>query len=659
MKRILLNIYVFVTATAISIFPNSNIAHPIQRDYSRWSRINTLTEPFPTNVWWEPLAIGSDVDSNANGDWYPVTTYPYQFQFADNKLLVCVLNTSLNQNNIFQTGCQSTWFFLPREENSLYIDSFTNTSLDCAVQSPNIQYHLHIAQGMPSIHLNITYIHSNVFNMTTWPPIQSFTKEETTIYRITLTNGNQWVIFVPIGSTLWQTTYNEVAFRNGEFLRLLFVEPHWLLQTYQYPYSHLTIQTTSQSLPNGSTEYTYSPQNWKDGNFSFYALLHHVHLQTSDSCMFIPTSLISSHGNVVLAICNKPLVLTLHLPSDAINHPYHYPDIPSKYLDTLRTAFVDDVCTTLSMYVSTDCSSGVYWIGKSIHRLSLSIQLADQIGEIAIRNTLVVKLYDILISLFTQGFVYEQTWGGVVCLNDLYSVNNNYGCGWYNDHHFQYGYIIFAGAVVSEYNSTCIQKIKPYIDELVQDISKRHFNWFLGHSWATGLFASERNQESSSEAIQAYWAMYLWGKVTKQSEIKDAGQAMVLLETYTTHMYYFPLLNSLYPLPYGSRSVTGVLFDTWIWYSTFFGSNSEYIHGIHFLPYGTHHLLRYWPTYYTKEWTELQSTQTGDWKPIVYGILSQINQTTAWTECVNAKDSDFDLFSPRSIVLWFIATMGL
>jgi endo-1,3(4)-beta-glucanase len=536
----------------------------------------------------------------------------------------------------------------------------------CTIESPQIKYNIHLAQGMPFIHVNISFFTNNVFNMTTWPPIESFTSQQgiPNIYQITLTNGNQWLIFTPPNAMVWQTTYNQISFTKGTFLRLLYVEQSFYsfaVQSYPYLYSHLLVQTSVEAQINGSTKYTYGPLNWTNGNFSFFALSHHVEKmrmeRNSPSCTIFPTSLISSHGQISFAVCKKPFVFSLQFSSAAYNHPYSFPDIPPSYLNTVRASFVNDICTTLYMSISSDCSTGLYWISKSIHRLSLSIQLANQIGEIAIRNTLVVKLYNLLLSLLTQNFVYDSTWRGILCTNDMLSVDNNYGCGWYNDHHFQYGYIILAGAIVSKYNETCKLSIQPYIDGLVQDVYKRHFNWFLGHSWATGLFSGERNQESSSEAIQADWAIYLWGEVTQQTDIQNHGQAMVLLESYATHVYY-PSLNSLYSPPYGDRTITGVLFDTWTWYSTFFGSNSEYIHGIHFLPYGTHHLLKFWPMLYTQEWFELQSTQTGNWKPIVYGIWSQINQTSAWEECINAQDSDFDVFSPRSIVLWFIATMG-
>ena len=45
----------------------------------------------------------------------------------------------------------------------------------------------------------------------------------------------------------------------------------------------------------------------------------------------------------------------------------------------------------------------------------------------------------------------------------------------------------------------------------------RHKDWYQGHSWASGIarppYTNGKNQESSSEAIAAYEAIALYGKV--------------------------------------------------------------------------------------------------------------------------------------------------
>jgi endoglucanase Acf2 len=146
-------------------------------------------------------------------------------------------------------------------------------------------------------------------------------------------------------------------------------------------------------------------------------------------------------------------------------------------------------------------------------------------------------------------YVYDRSWGGLVncgcdykgmgdrgsCVNifpdcpALKDVNVDFGNGYYNDHHYHYGYHLYAAAVAAKHDP---EWGKTYFDEVllyVRDIANpspddefftqfRQKDWFLGSSWASGIVSGEnsphgRNEESSSEAISAYEAMALYGAV--------------------------------------------------------------------------------------------------------------------------------------------------
>lgn len=54
-------------------------------------------------------------------------------------------------------------------------------------------------------------------------------------------------------------------------------------------------------------------------------------------------------------------------------------------------------------------------------------------------------------------------------------------------------------------------------------VAARHQDWYLGSSWALGIptlggvpYMNGRNQESSSEAVNAYYAVALYGHVMAQ-----------------------------------------------------------------------------------------------------------------------------------------------
>ena len=149
-------------------------------------------------------------------------------------------------------------------------------------------------------------------------------------------------------------------------------------------------------------------------------------------------------------------------------------------------------------------------------------------------------------------FLYDKTWGGFVncgckykfdkghedkgnCSNTfpdcpaLASVNENFGNGFYNDHHFHYGYHIYAAAIVAKHRPDWAKKYHERILLYIRDIANpsaddKHFpmfrqkDWYLGNSWAGGLLSMElsphgREQESSSEAIAAFEGIALYGKV--------------------------------------------------------------------------------------------------------------------------------------------------
>jgi endo-1,3(4)-beta-glucanase len=99
--------------------------------------------------------------------------------------------------------------------------------------------------------------------------------------------------------------------------------------------------------------------------------------------------------------------------------------------------------------------------------------------------------------------------------------------GYYNDHHFHYGYHIYAAAAVAHFDGDWGRTHFEEVLLLIRDVANpssddaffpkfRHKDWYQGSSWASGVtqptFANGMNQESSSEAIAAYEAVALFGQ---------------------------------------------------------------------------------------------------------------------------------------------------
>eukprot|EP00435_Cladocopium_sp_Y103_P052068 s892_g16.t1 len=239
-----------------------------------------------------------------------------------------------------------------------------------------------------------------------------------------------------------------------------------------------------------------------------------------------------------------------------------------------------------------------YFSGKLLARLARLVAIAhelDQSNE-AFFEEMLSQLADSMEKWLEKGaktpFIYDKSWGGLVscgcnyddcwgscapkCTNDvsqpascpaLHQAGQNFGNGFYNDHHFHYGYFIYSAAVPrlprsirylcrisseGEYgmNSDWERHWRPQILTLIRDYANpssadskfplaRHKDWFMGFSWAGGIKFEPlgRNQESVSEAINSYYAIACYGTVIANRGDQD-------IKTWRTFGGVNPLLRA-------------------------------------------------------------------------------------------------------------------
>ena len=146
---------------------------------------------------------------------------------------------------------------------------------------------------------------------------------------------------------------------------------------------------------------------------------------------------------------------------------------------------------------------------------------------------------------------YDNTWKGLVSSAGMPTAQApggnsgvDFGNTWYNDHHFHYGYFVYAAALLGHIDPTWLTPSNiDYINSLVRDVANpsaqdpyfpvfRMFDWFVGHSWAEGLFFSGdgKNEESSSEDYNFSYGMKLWGLVTKNASMQACGDLMLAVQ---------------------------------------------------------------------------------------------------------------------------------
>jgi len=273
-----------------------------------------------------------------------------------------------------------------------------------------------------------------------------------------------------------------------------------------------------------------------------------------------------------------------------------------------------------------------YFSGKMIARLARLVAIADELGEagepyFAEMVDRLAKRMEVWLSPDAQTpFVYDASWGGLLscgcnyddcwgkcdphCTNDpkqpdtcpaLSNEGMNFGNSIYNDHHFHYGYFVYSAAVLAKFRPQWEQRWREQILAIVRDYGNpsaadpyfpvtRHKDWFLGFSWAGGLKAvtNGRNQESTSESINSYYAIYAYGATVDApfaKGLKDFGRLLTAMEVHGADTYWHVRQGSdMYGDDFGHQ-VVGILWEHAATYQTWFGGAGYVVSGIQLLPF--------------------------------------------------------------------------
>ncbi len=179
-------------------------------------------------------------------------------------------------------------------------------------------------------------------------------------------------------------------------------------------------------------------------------------------------------------------------------------------------------------------------------------------------------------------FYYHKDYGTMI------GYASGYGSDFeVNDHHFHYGYWIKAAAVVAmmDETDTWEDSYGGMVYELIDDIANpnrdgrshnniagksdtkypflRNFDIYEGHSWASGVANYEydangnlldpngglsggNNQESSTEAVNAWAALVMWGEAVGDEEIRDLGVYLYTTEVAAIEDYYYDVHDEVF-----------------------------------------------------------------------------------------------------------------
>lgn len=304
---------------------------------------------------------------------------------------------------------------------------------------------------------------------------------------------------------------------------------------------------------------------------------------------------------------------------------------------------------TLNQYVNEAASEtygdapDTYWIGKRLGKLATLAPIADQLGNTTaaakFRSEIKSRLEDWFKASDGSGnlksgnvFYYDNNWGTMIGYPDSYGTAQEL-----NDHHFHYGYFIKAAAEIARTDKAWASDGNwgAMVKLLIRDIAStdrqdpmfpylRNFDPYAGHSWASGhaRFGDGNNNESSSEAMNAWAGMILWGEATGNKAIRDAGIYLYTTEMYAIQEYWFDVTGSNFPQGFERETASMIWGGKTVGNATWWTANPTEVHGINWLPFSSASLyLTQYPDYAERNYNALLSESGGNfspWEDLVY-----------------------------------------
>ncbi|ODR80949.1 hypothetical protein BG842_00675 [Haladaptatus sp. W1] len=427
-------------------------------------------------------------------------------------------------------------------------------------------------------------------------------------------NGHHYGLFAPSGGTwsgLGSATFTSALNGSNYLTVAILPEPTTTaLSRYEsYAYNPITGTTVSWTYDETASEVrttftfetTARAESTATGTIT--ALYPHQHKHTTatlDGDTFVSPrgTMQTTTGTSFESVLDLPPIL-----------PY-MPDVGS--VDQTRLAGYVDNVEAESPLVRTGPDApgdGTYWTGKNYERLAQLRPIAEQVGDAVAADSFLAALRDDLetwLDATVSGasdsedvFYYDDMWGTLIGYNDSFGSGADL-----NDHHFHYGYYVKGAAEIARTDPTWADGINwgGMVDHVIRDFANpshsdsmypflRNFSPYAGHSWASGNagFDLGNNQESSSEAVNAYAAILLYGEYTDKTELRDLGAYLVAHETAAVDEYWYDVDEENHPASW-DYSYAAMVWGAGYKYDTWWTDDVEAIHGINVLPVGGHSL---------------------------------------------------------------------
>ncbi|XP_071705967.1 glucan endo-1,3-beta-D-glucosidase-like [Rutidosis leptorrhynchoides] len=542
---------------------------------------NLLKSPLPTSTFFQNYVI-----NNGSQQEY---IHPYLIKSNLSSLSISYPSIFSNSNityQIFNADLTISVFNNPNPNRTHVISSFNDLSITLDIQ-PNLRFFL--VRGSPFITCEI--LKSIKLYISTNHTIHGFVPNSSkTKYKINLDNGQTWILY---SSSPIKLTHNKSSILSDEFdgiIRIAVLASsdsgfESVLDTYssRYPVSGRALFKEQHNV-----EYKWV----KKGSGDLLMLANALHFKLIDKSLVKVLNEFkyqSIDGELVGIVGESWVLKTDPIPVTW----YSIKGVEKQSYPQIIKALVQDVNGLNASNISTTSS---YFFGKLVARGARMALIAEEIGYPnvipKIKTFLKGTIEPWLDGTFKgNGFLYEKTWGGLITKQGSNDSTADFGFGIYNDHHFHIGYFLYGIAVLAKIDPIWGNKYRPQAYALMTDFMTlgrvgksnsnleytrvRMFDFWKLHSWAAGLFefTDGRNQESSSEAVNAYYSAALMGLAYGDTHLYKVGSLLTSMEIHGAQTWWHVKEDSkLYASSYTRENrVTGVLWankrDSALWWA--------------------------------------------------------------------------------------------
>ncbi|KAL4151994.1 hypothetical protein PRNP1_008929 [Phytophthora ramorum] len=651
-----------------------------------------LTKPIPTNKWWGNLihTTTEDINTVANPAW----SNPYALKLPKQAPFGIQACYSYTYRQMADEVNGVVRYYLHEFHNDL-----TLSATDFGATKPDYEVYsfsdMGVAirtcvSGSSTTCMDSALVHGMAFVSATYAGLTASIQSDYAMtlldsstpgkFVVQLANGQTWVVFASDTSASFSidstgSALVAAAAYTGT-LRVAILPENSDQDVYDDYASCIVCggDVSVQSRTSYSLEWETEGSGCDSTGLLHFALPHQVEVMSSATAAQSSGAIVlhsSTRGDMVGQVTTSgSWTLTEDEADDEVDfYPANKPSADVVSQIGLLATLQSDIDSDWSL----DTGSW-YYNGKAYQKYaSLCLMAADSsvVGDDTTLLSSCLSKLETLIEPFVSNtlsvpLVYETTYKGIVTSQVFTNndVNVEFGNGVYNDHHYHYGYWITASAILKKLDPTWsgMAQLETMVWTLLRDVANpssedthfpkfRHFSWFLGHSYSHGVtpMADGKDEESTSEDVNFYYGMMLWGKAAGNKAVEDLGSLMLRLNARTVRTYFLMTSdNTIHPPQFVPNHVTGIFFDNKADYATWFSAEKHCIHGIQMIPVSPINGLVRTTAFIQEEWDDILSKEaivTGDntsnaWLSLLLVNEAAINQADALSRLTTATMDD-------------------